>query len=593
MKHLLVETSFPQLANDISKIQNHIEISGELPEAKSIKPPLLQDANMWYALFLMLHDRHSDAARHIDSIVFDETSEALPPLYLAWMWLVRMSIFIEDNDYMLALGAAENALNSLVEITGKKSDVFLAIVASLLYNLACVHNGFGDNSRAAKELTHAQKIFERLVKKDDKRYSPMLVYSIEASTLIFKSRLKQMNAFAHYQSTTELYTSMLTGGGDKEDTRQAIEILIDSLKKEGDIMLQMGNGRNAVKYYTKALRYQKKVSNNMGYKELVLSIGLAKGLMRLVNRRSAAEQLLNSLLPLAQRLEANDEVIEIENLLNNKNKNFNIMSLLKSIFTIAILFFASLTMNAQLIVGHRGSIWGVENTRAAFINGAKAGAWGLECDIHTTKDGAFIICHDGNMKRLGGPETGFTQMNVRDVLATPLIQERKGVTYVGGLLTLAEYLDLCNEYKVVPVIEIKAEECYNIHSDSKNPANNNFEGVPAFIDLLTRKGLADKAVIISFMPETIEYIHKNYPKMNVQVLAGDGTTDDWVKWCKKRHIDLDAESSLVTPEAVAELHKAGLKVNAWTVDNPDVLEKMKAAGCDFITTNVNFPKKLN
>jgi hypothetical protein len=41
MKHLLVETSFPQLANDISKIQNHIEISGELPEAKSIKPPLL------------------------------------------------------------------------------------------------------------------------------------------------------------------------------------------------------------------------------------------------------------------------------------------------------------------------------------------------------------------------------------------------------------------------------------------------------------------------------------------------------------------------------------------------------------------------
>jgi hypothetical protein len=222
-----------------------------------------------------------------------------------------------------------------------------------------------------------KKSLNVLSRKTTSAIHPWLVYSIEASTLIFKSRLKQMNAFAHYQSTTELYTSMLTGGGgDKEDTRQAIEILIDSLKKEGDIMLQMGNGRNAVKYYTKALRYQKKVSNNMGYKELVLSIGLAKGLMRLVNRRSAAEQLLNSLLPLAQRLEANDEVIEIENLLNNKNKNFNIMSLLKSIFTIAILFFASLTMNAQLIVGHRGSIWGVENTRAAFINGAQGWCMG-------------------------------------------------------------------------------------------------------------------------------------------------------------------------------------------------------------------------
>lgn len=94
-------------------------------------------------------------------------------------------------------------------------------------------------------------------------------------------------------------------------------------------MLQMGNARNAVKFYTKALRYQKKISPVMGHKELTLSIGLAKALLRLVNRRAAAEQLLNSLLPLAQRLQAGDEILEIEQLLNNRNKNSNIMSMLK------------------------------------------------------------------------------------------------------------------------------------------------------------------------------------------------------------------------------------------------------------------------
>ena len=97
-------------------------------------------------------------------------------------------------------------------------------------------------------------------------------------------------------------------------------------------MLEMGNSRNAVKYYTKALRYQKKLNVAMGERELQLSIGLSKALMRLINRRAAAEQLLTSLLPLARRLGASREVIEIENLLAGKSKNFNIMSLLKGIF---------------------------------------------------------------------------------------------------------------------------------------------------------------------------------------------------------------------------------------------------------------------
>ena len=44
------------------------------------------------------------------------------------------------------------------------------------------------------------------------------------------------------------------------------------------------------------------------------------------------EQLLQSLQPLAKKLNATNELIEIENLLNNKNKNTNIMSLLKGIF---------------------------------------------------------------------------------------------------------------------------------------------------------------------------------------------------------------------------------------------------------------------
>ena len=332
MKQLSIEMSTPSLQSDIKIACALSEVSGKEPDTSQMSAQQKHDITIWWVRYLMLNDREAEAAAYIDNTVFDEEINQFPPLHHSWLWLVRMSIFIHRHDHILALGSAENALHVMVEINNKRNEDFLAILAALLYNLAIVHNLTDDNSRAVKELTKAQKILERLVKRDNARFSAMLLLAVEASTGIYKNRANQMNILAHYQHTTELYTAMLNEGeGSAEKTREALVNLIDSLKNEGDLLLQMGNARGAVKFYTKCLRYQKKLSNNMGHRELTLSIALARALIRLVNRRAAAEQLLNSLLPLAQRLDAIKEITEIEQLLNNKSKNFNIMTMLKGI----------------------------------------------------------------------------------------------------------------------------------------------------------------------------------------------------------------------------------------------------------------------
>lgn len=330
MEHLLIDVSTPTFQTDISRLTSVVEDTGNEPDFLSLNAQQRQDMTVWWVRYLMLHDREGEAASCIDNAVFNDEIDEWPLLFHSWLWLARMSVFIKNNDFILALGSAENALNVLVEVTNKRNEDFLAILASLLYNLAIVHSQSDDNSRAVKELTKAQKLLERLVKRDSARFSAMLVHAVEASTSIYKNRANQMNILAHYQHTTELYTAMLNEGG-AEKTREALENLVDSLKNEGDLLLQMGNARGAVKFYTKSLRYQKKISNTMGERELTLSIALAKALIRLVNRRAAAEQLLNSLLPLAQRLEATKEIAEIEQLLNNRSKNFNIMTMLKGL----------------------------------------------------------------------------------------------------------------------------------------------------------------------------------------------------------------------------------------------------------------------
>ena len=331
MEPLLIEASFPHLANDMTIAKAQIESSGQLPTIDGLSREVVLDMTMTYVLYLMLDKRNAQASQVVDYLVYGDDADKMPLLYSSWLWLVRMCLFIEEGQYSIALSCAESALMFLTEYTSKRDEDFLALVASILYNLALTHQRTGDNSRASKELTHAQKLFERLTKKNEHRFSAMLLYSVQASTLIIQSRSKQMSVLEHYQQEASLYMSQLSGG-DENETRQAMNMLIDTLKKEGDIMLEMGDGRNAVRYYTKALRYQKKLNDAMGLREIKLSIGLAKALMRLNNRRAAAEQLLTSLLPLARRLGASSEVIEIENLLAGKTRNNKIMSLLKGIF---------------------------------------------------------------------------------------------------------------------------------------------------------------------------------------------------------------------------------------------------------------------
>ncbi len=592
MNSLPITVALPRFKNDMTIARAQMATAGTMPSTKGLEPNIVAEMQMCYAEYLIANKRDLEAEQVIEEFIYDdERMQQLPELYAAWLWLARMALLIDGGNPSLSLGAAENALLVLSGHQGKKTEDFNAIVAALLYHLALAHHDMGDNSRAAKELTKTHQLLERLTKRNEARFSAMLLMAVEASTEVIKSKTKQMNVLAHYQSASELYMSELKSG-DANATRTAMQNLVETLGKEGDIMLEMGNGRNAVKYYTKALRYQKKLGEKMGHRDLQLSIGLAKALIRLINRRAAAEQLLRSLLPLAQRLDATAEVNEIQDLLNNKNKNVNIMTLLKSIFTTALIIMGTLSMQAQLIVGHRGSQWGVENTRAAFINGAEAGAWGLECDIRVDADGTFVISHDDSYKRLGGPETKIADMSTQQVLSTRLTSKRHGITYAGTPCTLGEFLDICNERNVVPVVEVKI--CTNIHSNTDAENEPMFDGIPALINLIDQKGLTDRVVIISFMPGVVDFIHRHYPDVTVQVLAGDedGSIDQWVDWCIEHNMDLDAVHSIVTKDAVDRMHAAGLKVNVWTVDRVEDFERVKAAGVDFITTNARFPKQL-
>ncbi len=242
------------------------------------------------------------------------------------------------------------------------------------------------------------------------------------------------------------------------------------------------------------------------------------------------------------------------------------------------LLFSLLTLSAQpLLVGHRGSGYGVENTEEAFRRGAALGYQYVETDIKVTKDTKFVLTHDDDLSRWGHENLTIAGSTLAQLQAVTLTQTRSGVTYTGKLMELGEYLDLCTELKVLPVIELKWGTGVN---------SNDQSNMPALVKVIQDHGYYEKAIILTSMKPCLEWLHKNHPTIQLQLLLGSsGVPANHLAWCIANHANVDFEASICTEAAVDMYHEAGLKVNMWTTNAESGYKTYATMGCDFITTD--------
>lgn len=259
---------------------------------------------------------------------------------------------------------------------------------------------------------------------------------------------------------------------------------------------------------------------------------------------------------------------------------------MKRISTIIITVLAfALCMSAKkpMLVGHRGSYWGLENSAEAFINGAKEGYAYLETDIKVTKDGKHVCCHNDDLITWGGTLT-IANSTLAALQAETLTQSRGGVIYTGHLCTLEEYLDICKEYNVKPLIELKWATGIN---------SNDCSGIPNLIKVIESKGFRNSCIILTSMKPCLQYIRTNYPDIKLQFLCYSASFESSFEWCIAWGIDIDsAVGPEITDDLVKKYQNAGLEVNVWTVNDNSSYTKYGNFGCDYITTDYLETEKL-
>ena len=239
-----------------------------------------------------------------------------------------------------------------------------------------------------------------------------------------------------------------------------------------------------------------------------------------------------------------------------------------------------------VIVGHRGSRTGVENTEEAFINGiTKHGFQALECDVKVTSDKKYVCWHDDIITKCSPNCTIYTN-TLATIQSKTLTQTRNGVTYTGKICTVDRYLEICKQYNVTPVVELK----YAVGINGSDMSN--FPGLYALIE---KHGLVDKTIILTSMKGSLEYVRANYPRLTCQYLVSYISSSN-IAWCKTNGCHPSGYyvngSNKLTQALVDEAHNGGMHVGAFTMNNTADFPTYCSFGVNYLTTDDFIRKDL-
>ena len=252
----------------------------------------------------------------------------------------------------------------------------------------------------------------------------------------------------------------------------------------------------------------------------------------------------------------------------------------------AFLLFACIVSQAYAwkpkFAGHRGSYRGVENTEEAMMNGINHyGYTGLEIDVKTTSDGVCVCWHDDDLSRVGHNVT-IASTKWEDLKDLTLTQTRGGVTYTGKLLTVDRYLEICKEYNIFPIIELKWASGIN---------NNDMSWFNKLYALIQKHDMVDKAYILTSMQKSLEFVRTNYPALKCQFLCYE-VTEARYEWCKTWGINPSVQTGGLSKYMARKCHDAGMEVACWTVNSEASYLQHGELGCTTMTCDYLVPANM-
>lgn len=210
------------------------------------------------------------------------------------------------------------------------------------------------------------------------------------------------------------------------------------------------------------------------------------------------------------------------------------------------------------IIAHRGaSAREYENSRAAFQRAVELRADGVELDVHTTSDGVILVHHDAELEGLGT----IGHLEYPAILRYHLPNGETVPTLPEALVILGD-LDVYVEVKTL------------------NPA---FDAT--LLAVLDQGPAPARYAVHSFDHRIIARLGTARPRLRRGILLSSYPLDPVALLRAAGADTLWQDHSLIDAQITAQVHQAGARLIAWTVNTEAQARRLVRFGVDGLCTN--------
>lgn len=223
----------------------------------------------------------------------------------------------------------------------------------------------------------------------------------------------------------------------------------------------------------------------------------------------------------------------------------------------------------QLLIGHRGGEYGVENTIDTILYAGTHGADYVEMDVLLTKDNIPVVIHDNNLKRLANQSKKISDLTLKEVQEISI----KGGGKKSKIPTLRE-LSKQVKGRTKLLLEFKT------HGKEKESI------VDKTIEILKEEGILKETIFHTAEDKIIKEFNEKYEELTMgYVFVGKLGTFSAKKMSKMPVDFISAEESLINKNMIREIHKSHKAVFAWTINDDYKVERLLELGVDGIITD--------
>ncbi len=265
----------------------------------------------------------------------------------------------------------------------------------------------------------------------------------------------------------------------------------------------------------------------------------------------------------------------------------------------------TLTRNIEVVwnyevqfIGHMGCYYGAANSEEAFIYAASILKYqALECDVKQTKDGVFVMCHDDTFGGLTLASTNYEDLKDVEISSsrTAGYPSQYGEMpgdgkYKAKICTLERYLEICKQYNVKAVIELKS---------SNGITNSSQTRMPALMEVIKKCDMLNNVIFLGSSYNCLIWVKQNgYEYIPCQYLVGSLESETYFNRCVEYGLDISCNVTgdyTNSPEWIARYQDAGIKVSTYTFTqyvDYNVVQKWIDLGVDYVTCDWQRMDKL-